>query len=98
MEKVLYASFKIKVWEDKEYKLEKQRTMALLLEDIKLTSHVSRRETALPSQKADLDFSHKVSSFIERRQNSALINPAQKYRVEDLKEDSSTNFEEDRRF
>jgi hypothetical protein len=45
MDKVLYASFKIKVWEDKEYKLEKQRTMALLLEDIKLTSQVSRRET-----------------------------------------------------
>ncbi len=43
MDKVLYTSFKIKVWEDKLFKLEKQReNMLLHLDDIQL----SRRETA----------------------------------------------------
>ncbi len=46
MDKVLYASFKIKIWEDKLYKIEKQKNfMALNLDEIKLQSNVSRRES-----------------------------------------------------
>ena len=60
MDKVLYASFKIKVWEDQNYKIDKQKNfMALNLDEIKLQSNVSRRDTTNNE-------AHKVTEFGER--------------------------------
>jgi hypothetical protein len=41
--------------------------MALLLEDIKLTSLVSRKEISTPMAAEALDFSHKAAFHFEKR-------------------------------
>jgi hypothetical protein len=41
--------------------------MALLLEDIKLTSLVSRKEISTPMAGETLDFSHKAALHFEKR-------------------------------
>lgn len=71
--------------------------MALLLEDIKLTSLVSRKEISTPMAAEALDFSHKAALHFEKRQNSVMINPSQKHKIEELKTPQS-NFDNENKF